>query len=62
MKIDDKTRRQIIRNVLLSLLIYALPVILMFLSFYASGEKPWKQKRIANKTTLNQKQTSYGSE
>ena len=46
MKIDDQTRKQLIRNVLLSLFIYALPVALMFLSFYISGSRPWQKKAV----------------
>ncbi|MGY3212707.1 hypothetical protein [Mucilaginibacter sp. HD30] len=62
MKIDQQTRRQIIRNVTLSLFIYALPVLLMFLSFYISGKRPCEQRRAAVTSVINQKQPSYGSE
>lgn len=43
---------RIVRNILVSLLIYALPIALMFLSFYLNGERPWK------KDTSNVEQTS----
>jgi hypothetical protein len=33
---------RIFRNVLLSLFIYALPVLLMLITFYITGERPWK--------------------
>jgi hypothetical protein len=33
---------RILRNVILSLFIYALPVLLMLITFYISGERPWK--------------------
>jgi len=44
MKMEPKIARRIVKNVLLSLLIYALPVTLMLLTFYLSGERPWKNK------------------
>lgn len=42
MKIENPQR--LIRNIFLSLFIYALPVLLMFFSFSITGEKPWKEK------------------
>jgi len=45
MEIDNDTKKSIARNVFLSLFIYVLPVLLMFLSFYLSGKRPWEQKR-----------------
>ncbi|WP_202409460.1 hypothetical protein [Hufsiella arboris] len=50
---EEATRKRIIRNVLLSLLIYALPVLLMFLTFYLTGQKPWKDKTPNNKSSIN---------
>ena len=44
MKMDDATKQQILKNALLSLLIYALPVLLMFATFYFTGQKPWLNK------------------
>ncbi|MGZ3751521.1 MAG: hypothetical protein ACXVB0_15110 [Mucilaginibacter sp.] len=44
MKIDNNTKKSIIRNVFLSLFIYVLPILLMFLSFYITGKRPWEQK------------------
>ncbi len=41
MKMEARITKRIFRNVLVSLLIYALPIILMWLTFYFSGEKPW---------------------
>lgn len=41
MKLEKEVKDQIIRNVLLSLFIYALPIVLMFLYFYVTGQKPW---------------------
>lgn len=42
MKIENPQR--LIRNIFLSLFIYALPILLMFVSFSITGEKPWKEK------------------
>jgi hypothetical protein len=48
MKTPKSTIQKIARNALLSLFIYSLPVILMFITFYIKGEKPWlkKEKKI----------------
>lgn len=35
---------RIFRNVLLSLFIYVLPILLMLLTFYITGERPWQKK------------------
>ncbi|UPK66590.1 hypothetical protein [Chitinophaga filiformis] len=43
MKTDNITKQRIIRDALISIVLYALPVLLMLLSFRISGEKPWKQ-------------------
>lgn len=44
MKMQTHIARRIFWNVLISLMIYALPIILMFLSFYFSGDRPWRKK------------------
>ncbi|MCF6407744.1 hypothetical protein L3C95_32960 [Chitinophaga filiformis] len=43
MKTDKITQQRIIRDALISIVLYALPVLLMLLSFRLSGERPWKQ-------------------
>jgi sterol desaturase/sphingolipid hydroxylase (fatty acid hydroxylase superfamily) len=43
MKMDADVRQKIIGNGLASLLIYALPVALMFLTFYLTNQRPWQQ-------------------
>ena len=61
MKIDEPTKKQIVKNVLLSLFIYALPIALMFITFSITGQRPWEKKAhqkenvksITNKTNLN---------
>ncbi|SFE07183.1 hypothetical protein SAMN05518672_104373 [Chitinophaga sp. CF118] len=50
MKTDKLTQQKIFRDVLISLLLYALPVILMLLSFKITGQRPWKN---ANNTIVN---------
>ena len=42
MKIEPQIAERIAKNVFLSLFIYALPIVLMLLTFYFSGERPWK--------------------
>lgn len=43
MKIEKQLARKITRDALLSVVLYALPVLLMFFSFYLTGNKPWLQ-------------------
>jgi uncharacterized membrane protein affecting hemolysin expression len=45
MKIDPQTQKSILRNALLSVFIYLLPIGLMFGSFYITGKRPWKQQQ-----------------
>jgi hypothetical protein len=44
MKLEPKIARRIVRNLLLSLFIYALPILLMLATFYATGQRPWIKK------------------
>lgn len=44
MKMEPKIAHRIVRNVGVSLFIYALPIILMLLTFYINGQRPWKNK------------------
>lgn len=44
MKMQPQIFRRIIRNALISVFIYALPVLAMFLVLYVRGERPWKTK------------------
>jgi sterol desaturase/sphingolipid hydroxylase (fatty acid hydroxylase superfamily) len=41
MKIKKEIVRSITRDALLSVLLYAVPVVLMFVWFYFSGQRPW---------------------
>lgn len=51
MKMEPKISKRIFRNVLISLFIYALPVLLMLLSFYLSGERPWEKETKKTEST-----------
>jgi preprotein translocase subunit YajC len=59
MKMEVETRQRIVRNVFLSLFIYILPIVLMFLTFYVSGQRPWekKQHEKENFKSVNKKNT-----
>lgn len=50
MKTDKITQQKILRDVLISIFLYALPVLLMLLSFKISGQRPWKD---AQHTVIN---------
>jgi len=60
MKIEEKTRQKIIKNAVLSLFIYVLPIALMFATFYITGERPWlKQQHKSEKAkSVNPKNSS----
>ncbi len=49
MKMEPRIANRIFRNVLLSLFIYALPFILMFFTFYLTGQRPWLKKALSTK-------------
>ncbi|EHQ24983.1 hypothetical protein [Mucilaginibacter paludis] len=56
MKLEEPVRKRIIRNAILSLFIYALPVILMIITFYFTGQRPWvknQQHKQVNQSTVN---------
>jgi hypothetical protein len=59
MHLQKDTRQKIIRDALISLFIYALPVVLMFLTFYITGKKPWLHKPQKNTTTIIHHKISY---
>src|SRR3954465_6248746 len=44
MKSTPTLPQKITRDASISVLIYALPVVLMFLIFYATGSRPWEQQ------------------
>jgi preprotein translocase subunit YajC len=59
MKMEPATKQRIIRNAFLSLFIYVLPIALMFLTFYFTGQRPWekKQKTNPNSKSINKTNT-----
>lgn len=57
MKMEKPTRERIWRNLLLSIFIYALPVVLMFASLYITGQRPW----LTHKHPVTQKSGSQNN-
>jgi hypothetical protein len=45
MEMEDHIRKRLVKNMLLSVLIYLLPILLMFLTLFATGQRPWEHKR-----------------
>ncbi|MGC3946237.1 MAG: hypothetical protein QM762_17260 [Chryseolinea sp.] len=43
MKMQPHIIKRIVKNALISLVIYSLPVLVMFLVFYIRGERPWQK-------------------
>jgi hypothetical protein len=41
MPLEKLSKQKIIRDLVVSLFIYALPILLMFLSFYVTRKRPW---------------------
>jgi hypothetical protein len=50
MKTSQETIQKISGDLLISLFLYALPVLLMLLSFKITGQQPWKNKVPVSKT------------
>jgi preprotein translocase subunit YajC len=65
MQIESATRQRIVKNALLSLFIFLLPIVAMFATFYFTGERPWehqKKQQKENNTSINKKNnTENGS-
>jgi hypothetical protein len=55
MKLEQSTKTQIIKNASLSLLLYILPIALMFGTFAITGERPWEKKQHKQQTTVKTK-------
>jgi hypothetical protein len=53
MRIKKEIARQIARDAVVSVFIYLLPVALMFLYFYFSGQRPWAEARHAAPTAVS---------
>ena len=41
---EPRIAQRIVRNALLSVFLYSLPVLLMFVTFYVTGQRPWENK------------------
>lgn len=44
MKFEEVKKKRLVRNAILSLFIYMLPIALMLLTLYITGERPWLKK------------------
>jgi preprotein translocase subunit YajC len=58
MKLEEPVRKRIIRNAILSLFIYTLPIVLMIATFYFTGQRPWVKNQNTKKVdqlTVNHK-------
>lgn len=53
MKIEKEVAKKLFRDGIISLFLYALPVLLMFIWFYIKGERPWKQQQQEVTLTVN---------
>ena len=49
MKLEESTKKQIVRNASLSLFLYILPIALMFGTFAITGQRPWEKKQHQHK-------------
>lgn len=55
MKMESGIARRLVRNALLSLFLYALPVLLMFATFYLTNQRPWEKKAKKVQAVLTRK-------
>lgn len=60
MQIEPKVRKSIIRGVALSTVIYALPVLLMYLTFSLRGQTPWANPLSSSQVWLLHRWNDYG--
>jgi preprotein translocase subunit YajC len=58
MKLEQATKVQIAKNALLSLLLYILPIVLMFGTFAITGQRPWEKKQRQHKQQIASKSKS----
>jgi len=57
MKLEQATKVQIVKNALLSLLLYILPIALMFGTFAITGQRPWEKKQQHKQQTTSKSKT-----
>lgn len=60
MRIDPSVRKSIFANASLSVIIYALPVALMLVSLYLTGQSPWHNPLSAGQASLLHRWNTYG--
>lgn len=65
MKLEEAKKTRIVKNAFLSLFLFALPIVLMFVTFYITGDRPWEKKQqhkdqvaTKNKTVNTQPQSN----
>lgn len=51
MKAESATIKKLVKDGLISIVLYALPVLLMLLTFKITGKHPWTE---SNKTAVHQ--------
>lgn len=47
MKLQTETKQKIARDAIMSIFLYVLPVVLMLLTFYITGQRPWQKSPAA---------------
>ena len=45
MQMENATKQRIVKNAFLSLFIFLLPILAMFITFYFTCERPWEKKK-----------------
>ena len=60
MRIDTDIRKSIFKGIALSVVIYALPVALLFVSLHARGQRPWETPLSAAQASLLHRWNDYG--
>jgi len=55
MKMETRIAKRIFRNVIVSLFFYALPILLMLITFYFTGNRPWEDHSKQTSQTIGKK-------
>ena len=53
MQMENATKQRIVKNAFLSLFIFLLPILAMFITFYFTGERPWEKKKAEQQQEKN---------
>src|SRR5882672_9668623 len=59
-QIDTAVRKSILKGISLSVLIYTLPVALLFLTFSIRGQRPWESPISAGQALMLHRWNDYG--